>query len=77
MHRKFIMTKEEKEHILVEKVRVTDWDHEHLVTLEMDGSEEDIPTLFKNEGGEVVFKVPNSDIPKLCAALMMMHMDLA
>ena len=57
-------------------MRVTDWDSEHLVTLEIDGSDPDIPTLFKNESYEVLFKVPNSDIPKLCAALMLTHMDL-
>jgi len=68
------MNTEEKENILVEKVRVIDWDSEHLVTLEMDGSEQDIPTLFKDESDKVMFKVPNSDIPKLCAALMLMHM---
>ena len=43
---------------------------------EIDGSDPDIPTLFKNESDEVLFKVPNSDIPKLCAALMLTHMDL-
>ena len=69
------MKQEEKEHILVEKVRVSDWDHEHLVTLEMDESDSDLPAIFKNDDDEVVFKVPNSDIPKLCAALMLMHMD--
>lgn len=70
------MTKEEQEFILVEKVRVMDWENEQLVMLEMDGSDENVPTLFKNESEEVVFKVPNADIPKLCAALMLMHIDL-
>ena len=70
------MTAEIKKHILVEKVTIQDWDQEFLVQLVVDGSRPEIPTLFKDDSGKVLFSVSNSDIPKLCEALMLMHMDL-
>jgi len=64
----------EEDLILMEKASVLTWDGDLLFQLSRDDSNRDLPVTIENTKGNLI-RIPNDEIPKICKALMMMHME--